>query len=84
MKFHNSTVIIGDSNTELLAFCDVDDSKEKANGTFGRAMPGMRVDGYKVGEINPFDALGLNAQLQKSMILLQVLKTEKLVIYQLK
>ena len=57
-RFHNSTVIIGDSNTEKLAFCDVDDTKEKANGTFGRAMPGMRAKGYLVNEIDPSDALG--------------------------
>ena len=55
-RFHNSTIQIGDSNTESLKFCDI--NAQSAKGTFGKAMPGKQVCAYEVEEINPFDVLG--------------------------
>lgn len=42
----SSTVILGDSNTKYLKFGD-----EK--GSFGRRMPGKRVETFHIGDINP-------------------------------
>ena len=48
--FRRSTVIVGDSNTKHLAFGD-------GKGTFGKGLPGKRVQAYKVGDISPIDCL---------------------------
>ena len=47
----SSTVVLGDSNTKYLKFGD-----EK--GSFGRNMPGRRVETFHTGDIDPTSCLG--------------------------
>ena len=50
---HNSTVLIGDSNTTQIKFGDTE-------GTLGKSMPGEHVIGYTIDQINPFDCAAYN------------------------
>ena len=50
-KYLKSTIIIGDSNTRHLKFGE-------GEGTFGRNIPGKRVEAFKVDDINPIDCCG--------------------------
>ena len=52
-NFKNSSIIIGDSNTRNLKF-------GVGEGTFGRNIPGKRVEAFKIDEINPVDCCGYN------------------------
>jgi hypothetical protein len=52
---HNSTVILGDSNTGGLKFGNA----SKGQG-FGESMPGKRVAAFTVSELDPIEALGYN------------------------
>ena len=52
---HNSTVILGDSNTGGLKFGNA--SKGQC---FGESMPGKRVAAFTVSELDPTQALGYN------------------------
>ena len=50
---HNSTILIGDSNTTKIKFGDT-------KGTLGKSMPGEHVVSYTIDEINPFDCAAYN------------------------
>ena len=56
-RFHNSTVILGDSNTNGLNFCGVSHTGPVV-GTFGRSMPGKQIPTYYVDMIDPAHCLG--------------------------
>ena len=56
-KFHNSTIVLGDSNTNGLKFCATNHTGS-AVGTFGKSMPGKQIATYYVDQLNPAHCLG--------------------------
>ena len=52
-KNHNSTIVMGDSNTAHLKF-------DSVGASFGSSMPGEQVFAYTVKEIDPLKCLGYN------------------------
>ena len=50
-NFKNSTIILGDSNTEKLHFGET-------RGTFGSKMPGKRCPTYHIGDMDPTACIG--------------------------
>ena len=52
-KNHNSTIIMGDSNTAHLKF-------DSSGASFGSSMPGEQMFAYKIAEIDPLECMGYN------------------------
>ena len=50
---HNGTILVGDSNTKHVKFGEV-------KGTLGKSIPGKRVDGFTIDEIDPMDCVAYN------------------------
>ena len=55
-NFTNSCIILGDSNTQHLAFGERPTKKDKP--AFGHKLPGKRVQAYTINDINPEDCIG--------------------------
>ena len=52
-KNHNSTIIMGDSNTAHLKF-------DSVGASFGSSMPGEQMFAYKIAEMDPLECMGYN------------------------